>query len=63
MTERERLIELIINADTYDSYECLLCTKDDDACDCCHAEKLAEQGVIDKIFGTDHQTKKGGEEE
>ena len=25
--------------------------------------KLAEQGVIDKIFGTDHPTEKGGEDE
>ena len=40
---RERLIELIINADTYDSYECKLCNKDDDACDCCYAEKLADK--------------------
>lgn len=47
---RDRLIELIVNADTYDTYECKLCTKDDDACDCCYAEKLAdyliERGVI-----------------
>ncbi len=40
---RDRLIELIINADTYDSYECKLCNKDDDACDCCYAEKLADK--------------------
>lgn len=49
-TDRDKLIELIINADTYDSCECKLCTKDDDACDCCHAEKLADHllsnGVI-----------------
>ena len=42
MTDRDRLIELIVNADTYDSYECKLCSKDDDACDCCFAEKLAD---------------------
>lgn len=40
---RDRLIELIINADTYDNYECKLCNKDDDACDCCYAEKLADK--------------------
>ena len=40
---RDRLIELIINADAYDSYECKLCNKDDDACDCCYAEKLADK--------------------
>ena len=47
MTKRKELIELIINADTYDSYECKLCTKDDDACDCCYAEKLADQILAD----------------
>ena len=47
---RDRLVELIVNADTYDSYECKLCTKDEDACNCCYAEKLADyllaNGVI-----------------
>ena len=50
MTDRERLVELIVNADTYDSYECKLCTKDDDACYRCYAEDLADDllqnGVI-----------------
>lgn len=50
MTDRDRLIELIVNADAYDSYECKLCTKDDGACVCCYAEKLADyllqNGVI-----------------
>lgn len=46
---RDRLIELITNADTYDSYACKLCT-DDDSCELCNAEKLADyllaNGVI-----------------
>lgn len=46
---RDRLIELITNADTYDSYACKLCT-DDDSCELCHAKILAEylleNGVI-----------------
>ena len=47
---RERLIELIINADTYDSYECKLCNKDDDACDCCYAEKLADKLLANGVI-------------
>ena len=50
MTERDRLIELIANADTYDSYECKLCTKEDTYCIRCGAEKLTDyllaNGVI-----------------
>lgn len=46
MTDRDKLIYLIINADTYDSYECKLCTKDG-ACDCCFAEKLADRILAD----------------
>ena len=47
---RDRLIELIINADTYDSYECKLCNKDDDACDCCYAEKLADKLLANGVI-------------
>ena len=47
---RDRLIKLIINADTYDSYECKLCTKDDDACDCCYAEKLADHLLANGVI-------------
>jgi hypothetical protein len=50
MTDRERLIELMVNADTHDSYECKLCTKKDTSCTRCGAEKLADyllaNGVI-----------------
>ena len=38
---RDRLIDLLINADVYDSYECKRCTKED-YCDYCNAEKLAD---------------------
>ena len=38
---RDRLIELIVNADTYDSYECKLCFEDK-SCEYCNAEKLAD---------------------
>ena len=38
---RDRLIELIANADTYDSYACKLCS-DDGSCELCNAEKLAD---------------------
>lgn len=50
MTDRERLIGLIINADTYDSYECKLCAKDDDACECCFAEKLADHLLANGVI-------------
>ena len=56
---RDKLIELILNADTYDSYECKLCVDDD--CEFCQAEKLADyliaHGVVvpgerwDKMIG------------
>lgn len=39
---RDKLIELIVHADIHDVYECMLCTKEDDACDCCYAEKLVD---------------------
>ena len=42
MTDRDRLIELIVNADTHDSYECKLCTKKDTSCTRCGAEKLTD---------------------
>lgn len=46
---KDKLIDLLINADVYDSHECKLCTKED-YCDYCIAEKLAnyliENGVI-----------------
>lgn len=41
MSEREKLIELIVDADAYDSYECKIRTKDDVSCSRCSAEKLA----------------------
>lgn len=63
-SDRDRLIELVVNADTYDSYECKLCTKKDTSCGRCNAEKLADyllaNGVIvppckvgDKIYQLD----------
>lgn len=61
MNDRDRLIGLITNADTYDSYECKLCTQKDTSCIRCGAEKLTDyllaNGVIvtpckvgDKLF-------------
>lgn len=50
MTDRDRLIELIVNADVHDSYECKLCTRKDISCTRCGAEKFADyllaNGVI-----------------
>jgi hypothetical protein len=50
MTDRDRLIELVANADIHDSYECRLCTRKDISCVRCDAEKLADyllaNGVI-----------------
>ena len=50
MNDRDSLIELIVNADTHDSYECRLCTKKDVSCVRCDAEKFADyllaNGVI-----------------
>ena len=50
MTDRDRLIELIVNADVHDSYECKLCTRKDISCVRCGAEKFADyllaNGVI-----------------
>ena len=45
---RDRLIDLLINADVYDSYECKLCTKED-YCDYCSAEKLADHLIANDI--------------
>ena len=49
---KDRLIDLLINVDVYDSYECKLCTKED-YCDYCNAEKLAdhliENGVVSVV--------------
>lgn len=42
MTDRDRLIHLIANADTYDRYNCEFCLKDDNACRNCYAERLAD---------------------
>lgn len=50
MTDRDRLIEIIINADTYDSYDCKLCAKGDDACDCCFAEKIADHLLANGVI-------------
>lgn len=47
--KRDRLVELIVNEDTYDPYECNLCTKDDDYCDCCYAEKLADRLIANGV--------------
>lgn len=46
---RDRLVELMVEADAYDGYECKLCT-DDHSCFRCYFTKLAthliENGVI-----------------
>ena len=48
---RDRLIDLLINADVYDSYECKLCTKED-YCDYCNAEKLANYLIANGVIVT-----------
>lgn len=50
MSDRDRLIELIVNADTYDSYECKLCTKNDVSCRRCGAEKLADHLLANGVI-------------
>ena len=50
MTDRERLIELIVNADVHDSYECKLCTKKDTSCTRCGAEKLADHLLANGVI-------------
>ena len=50
MTDRDSLIELIVNADTYDSYECKLCTKKDASCTRCKAEKLADHLLANGVI-------------
>lgn len=50
MTDRDRLIELIVNADTYDSYECKLCTKNDVSCRRCGAEKFADHLLANGVI-------------
>jgi hypothetical protein len=46
---RDRLVELMVEADAYDGYECILCT-DDHSCFRCYFTKLAdhliENGVV-----------------
>lgn len=42
MTDRDRLIYLIVNADVHDSYECKVCTRKDISCVRCDAEKFAD---------------------
>lgn len=50
MTNKDRLITLLSNADNYAGYDCELCGKDDEECKRCVYEKLAEyllaKGVI-----------------
>ena len=45
---KDRLIDLLINADVYDSHECRLCTKED-YCDYCNAEKLADHLIENDV--------------
>lgn len=52
MNDRDRLIELITNADTYDSYECKLCTKKDTSCIRCGAEKLTDHLLANGVIVT-----------
>ena len=52
MTDRERLIELIVNADTHDSYECKLCTKKDVSCTRCNAGKLADDLLANDVIAS-----------
>ena len=50
MADRDRLIELIVYADTDDSYECKLCTKDDVSCRECGASKLADHLLANGVI-------------
>ena len=50
MNDRDRLIELIVNADTHDSYECRLCTKKDVSCIRCDAEKFADHLLANGVI-------------
>ena len=49
-SDRDRLIELIVNADTHDSYECRLCTKKDVSCIRCDAEKFADYLLANDVI-------------
>ena len=46
---RDRLIDLLINADVYDSHECKLCTKED-YCDYCNAARLADHLIVNGVI-------------
>lgn len=50
MNDRDRLIDLITNSDTYDSYECKLCTKKDTSCIRCGAEKLTDHLLANGVI-------------
>ena len=50
MNDRDKLIELITNADTHDSYECKLCTKKDTYCIRCGAEKLTDHLLANGVI-------------
>lgn len=52
MTDRDRLIELIVNADIHDSYECKLCTRKDISCVRCDAEKFADYLLANGVIVT-----------
>lgn len=47
---RDRLIELILNADTEDSYACKLCVDDDASCWLCYAKKLADHLLANGVI-------------
>lgn len=46
---RDKLIELLVNEDAYDSYDCKLCTKENDCCDYCHAGKVADHLIANDV--------------
>ena len=49
MCSSDLLIELIVNADVHDSYECKLCTREDTSCIRCGAGKLADHLIANGV--------------
>ena len=47
---RDRLVELIDNADVYDGYNCLLCERTSDKCNNCYANKLADHLIANGVI-------------
>lgn len=50
MDDKDELIKLILNANTYDRDECKLCSDEAASCECCYAESLAEQLLANDVI-------------